>query len=285
MKYLDHDTIVRIANSLPPLPQVVLQITEIISNPDYLVRDIVNAVQLDPVVTGQLLRMANSPLYGGGHVSTVHEAVVRLGAGTVRSIAISRSARPTANLDLSAFGETPLSYWRHSVAAFSFAEELASRRIARFGHDFATAALLHDFGKLVLARHLTPDHAEAIRLLSKEIPEVAAEMQILSMNHAEVTAVVLQAWGLPDSLVRIVQHHHNPADYEHPACFGLTLANHLAWQLQDRSAALELESHERQASIDALGLTDAQMEAVLESGTQRFHSAMDVFGADLKVTA
>ena len=102
-----HDTIVQTANDLPALPEVVMRLSEIMADPDFRYQDVVAALQLEPVIASRQLQMANSPLYGTGRVTTIHEAAVRLGVDTVRSIALSDVARPSADLDLSAFGMTP----------------------------------------------------------------------------------------------------------------------------------------------------------------------------------
>ena len=277
MGYINHEALVKTANELPPLPQAVMRLTEIISDINYEIRDVVRVVELDPALAGKLLRMANSVMYGNGRVGAINEAVVRLGAGTVRSIAIASSLRPQKQVDLSAFGHTPTSYWQHCVSTLCFAEEMAAQRLAPFGDDFTTAALMHDFGMLVLARHITPSQLERLQELDPAIRSVDREMLVLSVNHAEVTAVVVQAWNLPETLVKAVQYHHNPGEFNHPISHGLNLANQLAWKIESRNFEYEREAESRQESMNALSLTEEQMERVLARGQNRIKLAMEVY--------
>ena len=277
MSHLNHEALVKTANELPPLPQAVIRLSELFADPDYEINDVVRAVELDSTLTGRLLRLANSSLYGPGRVGAIGEAVVRLGSGTVRSIAIASSVRPKRELDLSAFGLTPESYWTHCIAVLSFAEELAAQRVANFGNDLSTAALLHDFGKLVLSEHLTTEHVEGLQRMDPAMPSTDLEFRVLSVNHAEVSAVVAQAWNLPDHLVRAVQYHHSVEHYDEPICHGLNIANQLAWRMESREFELERESDNRQKSATALKLTDDKLDSVFAKGTERYKETLDVY--------
>ena len=272
-----HEQLIKAANELPPMPQAVVRLTEIIADPDYAIKDVVRVVELDPALAGKLLRMANSVMYGSGRVGTISEAIVRVGAGTVRTLALAASVKPKKNLDLSAFGYTPDSYWKHCVAVLCFAEEMAAQRLAHFGDDFTTAALLHDFGQLVLAKHMSPEQAEALSSLDPTLPAVDRESIILGVNHAEVTAVVTQAWNLPETIVKAVQYHHSPEQHDTPLCHGLNLANQLAWQLEERNFELAREFENRLASRSALNVSEDQMTHLLERGRHRMEVAMEVY--------
>jgi putative nucleotidyltransferase with HDIG domain len=274
---LNHESLVKTAYDLPPLPQTVLLLSDLFADPNYKLQDVERAVALDPSLAGKLLRLANSSIHGANQVGSTMEAIVRLGSGTVRAIAIAMSVRPGQGLDLSAFGLTPETYWKHCVTVLTFAEEMASKKVAAFGENFSTAALLHDFGKLVLSEHLTPEHREMLQRGSSECSMVQHESRVLSVNHAEVTAVVTQSWDLPEDLVMAVQHHHNPAEFDHPMCHGLNIANQLAWRVESRDAELEQESENLATSMAALGLTSTQLDSILKEGAIRLQETMEIY--------
>lgn len=275
---LDQEPIVKMANELGPLPQSVVRLSEVLSDPDYEMRDVVGAIELDPSLAGRLLRLANSALYSGDAVSSINLAVTRLGTSTVRSLAVAASARPKLNIDLSAFGLTPATYWKHCVAVLSFAEELTIQTRRNFGGDFTTAALLHDFGKLLLAKHVTPAHLAQLRQLSGDsYPSTEHEMCVLGVNHAEVSSVVATSWKLSEELINAVKYHHEPTLNDTPMCHGLNLANQLAWRLESREDEFDRESVSRHASMDALKLKEDQLELILTKGSERFKETLEVF--------
>ncbi len=277
MTLVNHESLIKTAYDLPPLPQTVLLLSDLFADPNYKLQDVERAVALDPSLAGKLLRLANSSIHGANQVGSTMEAIVRLGSGTVRAIAIAMSVRPGQGLDLSAFGLTPETYWKHCVTVLTFAEQMASQRVARFGENFSTAALLHDFGKLVLSEHLTPEHREMLQRGTSGCSMIEHESRVLSVNHAEVTAIVTQSWDLPEDLVKAVQHHHNPTAFDHPMCHGLNIANQLAWQLESRDAELEQQSENRTASMAALGLTSKQLNIVLKEGSVRLQETMEIY--------
>jgi len=255
----------------------VVRLSSVLADPDYAVRDLVRAIELDATLGGKLIRLANSPVYPGQPVKSVSEAIVRLGTGTVRTVAIAASAQPKRDIDLSCFDLTPDSYWHHCVTVLSMAEELMAHIPRTFDDNFTMAALLHDYGKLVLAKHLTAEQVAAINGLDHEIPRINREMRILSVNHAEVGAVVAQSWNLSDELVRAVQHHHQPTDSDDILSCGLQVANHLAWRLESRDADCDAEGESFRLSLQALGLDEYQLMDILERGNSRLEETLDVY--------
>ncbi|MEZ6132889.1 MAG: HDOD domain-containing protein [Planctomycetaceae bacterium] len=274
-----HEDLVASANSLPPLPQTVCRLNEILADPEYDLGQVISTLEIDGVLIGKLLKLANSAVYGQRPVTGVRQAVIRLGEGTVKAVAIAASLRPPKAIDLSAFGLTPDSYWQHSIAVMCFAEALAALSVADFTMDFPTAGLFHDFGKLVLSKHLTPAHVLALENLSPMLRPVDREHAVLTVNHAEVTALVSQAWKLPDSLRLAVQYHHAPSDCGSPMCHGLNLANQLAWRLEERESEHETDIAVKAESLNALGVTEEQLEAAYFDGLERFESAQECFTA------
>jgi len=274
---LSHEILVETANTLPPLPQSVVKLSELFADPDYAIADLVRAVELDPSLGGRLLRMANSSTYGSGQVGTIGEAIVRVGSGTVKSIAIASSVRPSKRIDLSAFGMTAESYWEHCIAVVSFAEVLAMLRPGQFSDEFSTAAMLHDFGKLVLAKNITSSHVDILQQMKFGESRAEKEMQILSVDHAEVTAVVARHWKLSERLVKAVQHHHHPERFDDPLTHGLNVANQMAWRLEEREYDLESECDRREHSIAALGLSAEEVESAYHLGMARMEQTLSSY--------
>ena len=240
------DALAETARSLPPLPNTTSQIIAILGDPLFEVSDLIKIIALDQVLTAKLLRMANSASSAASRpASTVGEAIVRLGSGAIMALALSASGKPSAETNLTPFGLTTESYWRHCVASVAAADELASRRIARFGSGFSAAALLHDFGKLILTQHLTPERIELMSEFVGTHPGlnfIDAEREILGVDHAVAGAMVTRHWNLPEEISLAIENHHNPTNWEHDLWNGIILANQIA---------LENDGH-TDSSVDAL---------------------------------
>lgn len=277
MPYLDHEKLVRSANALGPLPQSVTRLSALLADKDYDLREVVRTVELDSTLAGRIVRIANSAVYPGARLSRVGDAIVRVGSGMIQAMAMEALARPEVDLDLSPFGLTTAEYWKHCVAVLSFAEEIAKRAKHGVGDQLATAALLHDFGKLVLAKHLTPAQRASLAASETDRPTADHEMLVLGVNHAEVSAVVLQVWKLPPDVVAAVQYHHSPQMYDEPITHALVVSNQLALRAEDHQEAYDRDTDLRAYSLDALQIREPDFEAAYESGKVRLSDTLAVF--------
>ena len=273
---LDHELVMRTVNNTPPLPETVVRINNLYSQPEYRITDIAAVLELDPALCGRLVRMANSAIYGPGQVAEVAEAVVRLGEGTVKSVAVAECLRPSIKFNLSTFGLTPFSFWRHGAAVVSFAKELMLHSDADFGEGFLVAAVLHDFGKIILAQHAPALPASYMPPRTARCSASEFEMQVLGLDHAEVGAAVAQHWDLPEPVVWAIQYHHRPEMFDHPLCYGLCLANQLARRIEGRDHEAGC-GYCREMSIEALNLNERTIAQIRDAGTNRFRETLDSY--------
>jgi putative nucleotidyltransferase with HDIG domain len=102
--------------------------------------------------------------------------------------------------------------WRHSVAALLAAEHAMAHFQLPFSTAAVTAALLHDIGKVLMARHLDPETLDYLRLARIEGGHTArgAELEVLTISHAELGAMVAAHWGMPEEIVHTIQFHDEP---------------------------------------------------------------------------
>ena len=88
---------------------------------------------------------------------------------------------------------------------------LTPRALHRPPPEAATAALLHDVGKLVMARFLGPEVLEALRAREAHgLTRMDAEAEVLGTDHAELGGLIARSWSLPESLVRGIREHGRP---------------------------------------------------------------------------
>jgi len=210
----DTRALVREASHLEPLPQAVTRLIAIFSRDDWEPSQVLEVVRLDPVLTGKVLGAANSAASGARvPILDLADAVLRIGPRAVVGLAIAAGARNCMSAALPQFGLGEGELWRHSVAALLAAETAGAHFGLPYSTAAATAALLHDVGKILLARFLDPDTLDYLTLARVESGRtiLEAELEVLSVSHGELSALVAAHWGLPDSIVRIVHHHHDLA--------------------------------------------------------------------------
>jgi HD-like signal output (HDOD) protein len=206
------DAMVAKIKDLPPMPQVIARILDLLSNPDCKLAELTAALSQDPALVARLIKVSNSSLYGGGQsCGSLNQAIVRLGTRTTRSVVVAASTRSLFPADGSRVGLAGRTLWRHAVET-----GLAARRVAEFMRwtdpDEAFAGgVLHDLGKLIILLNL-PDEACEIqrRRQAGEDEAGALERRVLGFDHTEVGERLLQGWSMPPGLVACARWHHQP---------------------------------------------------------------------------
>lgn len=257
---LDTKVLVREASRLEPLPQAAIQLVAIFGRENWEAEEVIEVVRLDPVLTGKVLGAANSSASGArSKILQVEDAVRRIGPRAVVGLAIAAGARQRMSQALPQLGLGEGELWRHSVAAL-LAAELASPHFGlRFSSAAATAALLHDLGKVLLARFLDPETLDYLRLACLEGGHSLhkAELEVLSISHGELGALIAANWGLPDEIVNAVRHHHDlleaPPAHRHDAAL-VRLADSIAKEVAPLRIPGQDDLGERALALEILGL-------------------------------
>jgi putative nucleotidyltransferase with HDIG domain len=221
---LDTQSLVLEANNLAPLPQAAVRLVSILSREDWDVMEVLEVVRLDPILTGKVLGAANSASSGTqAKILEVNDAVRRVGPRAVVGLALATGVKGRLSTALPQFGLGEGELWKHSVAAL-LAAELAGTHF-RLGPSTVatTAALLHDVGKVLMARFLDPETLDFLTLARVEGGETGreAELEILTVTHGELGGLIAAHWGMPEEIVRAVQYHHDlgntPAAFQRDA--------------------------------------------------------------------
>ncbi len=214
-RMLDLDLIVSASLELAPLPATVQRLSELMHDKEIDLRRIAQIVALDEALTGRILRTANSALYATKlPCKTVRAAVVRLGSGVTLSYALGGGVRNSLSRAIPEYGLEEGALWRHSVAA-AFAAELIRQAVRKVHvpEEAYAAALLHDIGKLVLARFLPRDLREPLaRARGRAIPLIEAETLVLGVHHGELGEVIARKWRLPPTITLPIRHYHKPTE-------------------------------------------------------------------------
>ncbi len=225
---IDHKDLLSSAEAIDALPITVSKLASIISDGDHDIREIVDVVSLDQALTATLLRRANSAALGGAmQIKTVRDAAVRMGTGSLLSMALAASVSGRMNHALPAYGLAEGELWKQSVAASVAADLVRVRARIDVPTEASTAALLHDFGKIVLSNHFGPQVLDLLRAAaqSEGISILEAEQTIFGVTHADIGGVVAQQWKLPYTIVDAIIHHHVTGPDHTPISATVSLAH------------------------------------------------------------
>jgi HD-like signal output (HDOD) protein len=189
--------------AIPPMPTVLSRVMSALRDPNVNIADLAKVLREDPGLTGQLLKVANSPLYGlARRVKTLEQAVMLLGLRALRSLVVGESTR------MMYARSEPISQelWVHSRGVAIAAHVVA--RVARVGNrdEAFVGGLLHDIGKALLLRAAPEDYKRVVREVAERgIESQEAEREILSLTHMEAGSLLVQQWGLSEDLEHVVR--------------------------------------------------------------------------------
>lgn len=239
--------------NLPTIPSVLARILQLVEADGSHGRDLIEVIERDQVLTGKILRLANSAFFGQSRrVATIPRAVVLLGFSTVRNLALSVQVWDALSGGLPRGQVEKL--WGHSVATALVTKALTARLRAGDPDEAFTAALMHDVGRLVLAMKFREAYWEAFNAAGEREPVERVERAAFGVDHAEVGSWMLEAWSLPPAIVEAVRLHHS--DDPRPGVPGLlAVVNRLIAATDLATGIVGAEASALLGTPAALGLT------------------------------
>lgn len=194
------------------MPAAVQQVMHVANDPDSSMDDVAAAISLEPGLTANILRLANSSYFGSLRtVSSVREAAVRIGANRVFQLAVAAGVAPRVAGEVKGYDLAPNQLLVSAIATAVAAESTGAHLGIRVPDDTFTAGLLCGIGKTVLSEFMEVDAEPILKLAEAEnLPFDEAERRVLGIDHAEVGAELLRHWELPENIVMAVRYHLHP---------------------------------------------------------------------------
>lgn len=186
----------------PTSMNITMRIRSALNDPNASTDKIAHIVVAEPVLSAQLLRIANSAAMNpnGRPIVDLRAAITRLGYALVRNVAILVGMRQLTQPSACG-GIRPRieALWQHSVQTASIAYVLAKKRTRINPDEAMLAGLLHDIGTFYILTR------------AKDFPDLFADeatiKEIIDNWHAEVGSAILKGWEIPEGIVTAIQDH------------------------------------------------------------------------------
>ena len=197
------------SDRLPSLPKIALQIVEIAKSPEPDLKEVTLAIQCDPALCAQFLKISNSILFGFGNKTLdIASAISKLGLNMVQSVALGFYLKPSKSQG-KAWDCLLQKYWWRSLAQACAAEELGLMIDKRNASQYFLGGLLQDIGILAILRTNESSYAETIA--SCDHPDfLEIEREAVGFAHVEVGVGLFDKWGIDPELTRSIGLHHDP---------------------------------------------------------------------------
>ncbi len=206
------DRILKSITTLPAFPATGNKVAQLLSKPDYSVAEIANVIKLDPSITANILKMANSVYFGTRQkISTINDAVVHLGQKNllraIQTAGVSKYYKKGAG----GYYDKATDLWEHSVAVALMSQIISKKITGEEDTTLYTAALLHDVGKIIMGEFVRDSLAKISALVSTQrVSFVEAEQFVIGINHAELGGKIAAYWNFPVEIREAISFHHRP---------------------------------------------------------------------------
>jgi HD-like signal output (HDOD) protein len=202
----------------PPVSPVYAEVLKALEAPDVTSKLAGEIIARDAELTAQILKLTNSSYLGlPGNITDPAKAVESLGLEAVRAavmalqfLAEHSQLRPGyLSLD---------DIWQHSINVGQIARDLVlfETKDRTLASQALAAGLLHDLGKVVLAKNFDDLYGRVYSLGRKQPVAIwDIEKEMFGANHGEIGACLVGMWNLPGPIVDAAALHHEPPVGEH----------------------------------------------------------------------
>lgn len=171
--------------------------------------EISRVIRADPVVSGKILKTANSALFGFRHkIESIEHAIPKLGITLLRTLILGfhLARHKTHQQQLEPVFQD---LWRCSLTQAAFAELIAEEFLVADPPTSFLAAMLQDIGILAMVSEAPADYLATV-LSRSSFPNVAAaERSHFGFSHVDVSTEIIKQWGLEESFGDAIRHHHD----------------------------------------------------------------------------
>lgn len=199
----------RFIQKMPSLSTTVGKVMEICSRTDASPNELNKVISLDPVLTGQVLKLINSSYYSlVAKITSLTRAITMLGINTVKNMALSTAIIRTVAGTKKSKALPTSRFWAHTIGAGVSAKLLAHIKDVPVmeREELFVAGLLHDLGKIPFG----DEYIEVLNHASKEqIPLIEVERDILGIDHQEIGLMIAEKWKLNEVITTCISRHHN----------------------------------------------------------------------------
>lgn len=194
--------------SLPPLPQTMIEIEEFRKSTSKQIEDLIKIIEKDPLCVTTLLKVSNSPLFGfKSKIETVSRIVHLLGMNFTIYVAINESINSILKADLFPYGVNCEDFMEVSNMSLSLVNLWIPNVNRDLKEEILLAALLQESGKFILSEIMINRNLndKFIRRLNEENDVVKVEKEILEITTSQITAEIFKHWKLSENLIKMIE--------------------------------------------------------------------------------
>ncbi len=206
-KKMEQNEILSHAHELPKIPKVIREMMELVNDPEVELQELARTISMEQVVSARVIRLANSAHFSRGKsVSSVDQAVVRLGLEPLKTLIIASSlvsAFPYVEvIDLEAF-------WQETFEVAILSKAIAQSCDVNPNAAF-TAGMLHNIGDLMIYTVMADQVPAIFEKMETGSSKVSAQRSTIGTDSAILGSKLAESWSFSDELVFAISEQYEP---------------------------------------------------------------------------
>jgi HD-like signal output (HDOD) protein len=183
---------------IPRRPSLLPKLLSTVNDPQAAMVEISRIIAQDPALTGNLLRIANSPMYRVSSlpVESIDRAVTLVGVQGIRSIIATALLQPVMTSGAGSFSRFPELAWEHTLYSASAAEMHAVQVEKAEPFVSQLVGLLYGLSAIVVFRIVRDQFAAHPHL----VPSPGSIARMLESWVAPTAGRISTSWELPERL-------------------------------------------------------------------------------------
>ncbi len=282
------DTILKMLDkkgTLPPFPDILINLQKKFEEPYVSAEEIGKLIEVDPVLSGNILNLSNSVYYKRGYdnITSLADAVNQLGLTIIKHLVFSLKLTglfsKNSVVDLYQF-------WCHSIGVAIITRRLTEMcNTQKKIQDIAyLSGLMHDVGIMVFAFILPDRYLEFLNQVSEnQIPLEDQELLSFGIDHQELGAYFIKKeWQVDDNIADFVRYHHSPDETGNNSESGARFINIANSICNSQGYGNGLISYSGDAKNDAsrhLGLKSEDIDLLIEDVDNAIDQAAEIINS------
>ncbi len=205
------DFVINEIDALPPLPQTIVELQRVCAYENSSVKQVANVIEQDPFLTMDLIKSANSPLYGyHREVNSILQAVSMFGISTSKGLAIASAIKAKFIIDLAPYQLEVGQFVEVSNTKNAFLCRWQQKNLHLFEILVPCALVMH-IGMVMISNCLkqTKKQEEFMQKLTP-INFLEIEQNVLGCNQFEVLEYLFEHWNFEQTMVRVMHFLNDP---------------------------------------------------------------------------
>ena len=187
----------------PRRPALMPQLLQAVNDPSAASEKISRMISHDPVLTADVLRLANSGSYGisSAPIESVQRAIVVCGVDALRGILATAMLRPVFRASRTNFPRLPRMLWERTERAARAAELYALRTNPQDRFEAHLLVLLRALGPLVVYSAALDGYSRALKLS----PNPALFVELIGTLAPQMSLRIARDWEISPRLLAVLE--------------------------------------------------------------------------------